>query len=69
MAEDAVFDTNILSDTDNNPETIGSDIDSYVKELVENKVDQVGISTGFPAYDQAIGGGCEVYSKCNCSET
>ena len=58
VAEDAVFDfTNILSDTDNNPETIGSDIDSYVKELVENKVDQVGISTGFPAYDQAIGGG------------
>ena len=58
VAEDAVFDfTNVLNDTDNKPETIGSDIDEYVKDLVVNKVDQVGIPTGFHAYDQAIGGG------------
>lgn len=58
VAEDAVFDfTNVLNDTDNKPETIGSDIDEYVKDLVVNKVDQVGVPTGFHAYDQAIGGG------------
>ena len=58
LAEDSIFNfTSLLNDTDGGPETIGSTIDEYVKNLEENKVDQVGIPTGFPVYDQAIGGG------------
>ena len=58
IAEDTVFNfTSLLNDTDNNPIAIGSNIEQYVKLLEQNKVDQVGISTGFPAYDHAIGGG------------
>lgn len=58
LAEDSIFNfTSLLNDTDGSPETIGSTIDEYVKSLEENKIDQVGIPTGFPIYDQAIGGG------------
>jgi replicative DNA helicase len=58
VAEDAVFNfASLLNDTDNNPISIGKDIDEYIKSLEENKVDQIGIPTGFPIYDQAIGGG------------
>jgi replicative DNA helicase len=58
VAEDAVFNfSSLLNDTDNNPVGIGKDIDEYIKSLEESKVDQIGIPTGFPIYDQAIGGG------------
>jgi replicative DNA helicase len=58
IAEEKIFDfSNKLSDTDNNPVSIGEDIDEYVQSLMENTTDQVGIPTGFPVYDQAIGGG------------
>ena len=58
IAEDTVFDfTNMLNDVDNNPISISDDLDEYIQGLVDNKVDQVGIPTGFPVYDQAIGGG------------
>jgi len=58
LAEDTIFDfTNTLSDSDNNPLCLGNDVLEYIKFLEENKIDQVGISTGFPIYDQAIGGG------------
>jgi hypothetical protein len=36
---------------------MGDGLTEYVQFLQENKIDQVGISTGFPVYDQAIGGG------------
>jgi replicative DNA helicase len=58
VAEDAVFNfSSLLNDTDNNPISIGKDIDDYIKSLEENKIDQIGIPTGFPIYDKAIGGG------------
>lgn len=58
VAEDAVFNfSSLLNDTDNNPIPISKDIDDYIKSLEENKLDQIGIPTGFPIYDQAIGGG------------
>ena len=58
VAEDAVFNfSSLLNDTDNNPISIGKDIDDYIKGLEDNKVDQIGIPTGFPIYDKAIGGG------------
>lgn len=58
VAEDAVFNfSSLLNDSDNNPVAIGKDIDEYIKSLEDNKIDQIGIPTGFPIYDQAIGGG------------
>jgi replicative DNA helicase len=58
LAEDSIFNfTSLLNDADGSPEVIGSNIDDYIKALEENKIDQVGIPTGFPIYDQAIGGG------------
>jgi replicative DNA helicase len=58
IAEDVVFDfTNRLNDSESGPESIGTNLDEYIKYLEEHKIDQVGISTGFKIYDQAIGGG------------
>jgi len=58
IAEDSIFNfTSLLNDSDSGPEQIGSSLDEYIKQLEENKIDQVGIPTGFPIYDQAIGGG------------
>jgi replicative DNA helicase len=58
IAEDSIFNfTSLLNDSDSGPEKIGSNIEDYVKDLELNKIDQVGIPTGFPIYDQAIGGG------------
>lgn len=58
IAEDSVLNfSSLLNDTDNNPIHIAKDIDNYIKGLEESKVDQIGIPTGFPIYDKAIGGG------------
>lgn len=39
------------------PEVIGGEVGDYIDYLKENPTDMFGISTGFPLYDQAIGGG------------
>lgn len=58
IAEDTVLSfSESLTDTDNHPVPMANDIDEYIKHLVENKTQQVGIPTGFPVYDSAIGGG------------
>lgn len=58
IAEDPVFSFgSSLNDNENNPSHISSNIDSYIDNLINNPISQVGISTGFPAYDFAIGGG------------
>ena len=58
IAEDAVLNfTELLSDHDNSPEKLGKGIKEYLNNLAENPVEQIGISTGFPMYDAAIGGG------------
>jgi replicative DNA helicase len=58
IAEDAVFNfSSLLNDTDNHPVCFGQGIEDYLTELETKKVDQVGIPTGFPIYDQSIGGG------------
>jgi replicative DNA helicase len=58
LAEDTIFNfTSLLNDGDSGPEKIGSTIEEYIRDLEENKIDQVGIPTGFPIYDQSIGGG------------
>lgn len=58
VAEDAIFDfSSKLNDSESGPETIGKDIEEYIEYLESNPIEQVGISTGFPVYDKAIGGG------------
>jgi len=58
MAEESIFDfTSLLNDHDEAPELVFGDIDDYLEERANNKVDQVGIATGFTKYDFAIGGG------------
>jgi replicative DNA helicase len=39
------------------PQKIGKNVEEYFEFLLENKCDQIGIPTGFPRYDAAIGGG------------
>ncbi|NDG32612.1 hypothetical protein EB118_21385, partial [bacterium] len=59
IAEDSIFNfvSGLSNDNDNAPSLIGEGIEEYIEYLQNNTVDQVGISTGFPVYDQAIGGG------------
>jgi replicative DNA helicase len=58
LAEDSIFNfSTLLNDTDNNPVCIANIVDDYINNIKENPIDQVGISTGFHVYDNAIGGG------------
>lgn len=58
IAEDSIFNFSAsLNDGDNNPTHIFSGLENYLQNLIDNPISQVGISTGFPAYDSAIGGG------------
>ena len=47
----------IYQSSNKKTEIIGEDIDDYIEFLSENVSDNVGIPTGFPRYDTAIGGG------------
>lgn len=57
IAEDTLLDFGSHLSNDNEPKAIGDGIDDYIEYLKTNPVDQIGISTGFPIYDHAIGGG------------
>ena len=58
IAEDTVFNfSSLLNDSENTPTVISENIDEYIQSLIDNPVDQIGIPTGFPIYDSAIGGG------------
>ncbi len=52
----------IYQGSDNKPKIIGEDVSEYVEFLKENQNEMLGISTGFPRFDEAIGGG--VRRKC-----
>lgn len=58
LVEEPIFDfATLFNDVQNDPELIGEDLDEFLKDLVDNQVEQVGFSTGYPLYDRAIGGG------------
>ena len=58
LAEDPILNfSNSLEDADNNPSQIAKGLSDYIEHIKTNPIQQVGISTGFPAYDFAIGGG------------
>jgi len=39
------------------PEKLGEDLDDYIQYLIDNKCDQIGLSSGNPLFDAVIGGG------------
>ena len=51
------FDFSKLTDVDSGPELLAAGLKDRVKNLLENPIEQIGISTGYPAFDEAIGGG------------
>src|SRR6056300_255174 len=57
IVEDPITEFLREDDTRDKPEKIGQDIDEYIEFLLENRCDQIGISSGYDRYDAAIGGG------------
>ena len=58
IAENALLEFSaIVNDEDEDPVSVAKGLKEYVEYLAENPVDQIGIPTGFPRFDQAIGGG------------
>ena len=57
MVETPLMDFLREDDGGERPEKIGNNIEEYVTFLSENQCDIVGVPTGFPRFDQAIGGG------------
>ena len=51
------FTTNISKEEDEEPSEIGRGLDDYLDHIENEPVDVVGISSGYPLYDYAIGGG------------
>ena len=59
-AENIIFDfTSLMDSSEESPKTLsdGNSLGDYVDYLASNPVKQLGISTGFDLYDEAIGGG------------
>lgn len=44
-------------DSGQNPEKLGINIDEYIDFLIENKCDQIGLTSGYCRFDTVIGGG------------
>jgi len=58
VAEEAVFNfSSSLNNTDGETTLLGDGLEDYINYLADNPVEQLGIPTGFPRYDKAIGGG------------
>jgi replicative DNA helicase len=61
IAENAIFDMSfMLNDPaggSNRPRRLGEGLDEYLDYIEANPVEMIGISTGYPIYDKAIGGG------------
>ena len=49
--------SSLHSSVEDKPVNISEDIDDYICHLEENPSDMIGISSGFPRFDKAIGGG------------
>ncbi len=57
VAEDAVFDFPAGLTDDKGPRLLGGGMRQYLEYLENNKVDKIGIATGYDEYDSLIGGG------------
>jgi replicative DNA helicase len=58
IVESKIFNRiSLLIDDQDEPQNLCEDLESYIDSRIENPVKQVGISTGFPLFDNAVGGG------------
>lgn len=60
LVENRIFDFSMLLQghfEEARPTLIGDGIEEYIKFLMDNPVEMMGISTGWPRFDEAIGGG------------
>ena len=57
LIENPITDFLRQDDIGQKPEKLGDDIDEYLEFLIENKCDQIGLSSGFPRFDAVVGGG------------
>lgn len=59
LAENPIQDISLkyLKEDETKPKEIGQNLDSYIENLINNPCEIVGISSGYPSYDRAIGGG------------
>lgn len=59
IAENSIFDfTSLLNSShDDEPQRLGQDLVAHLEYLASNPVQQMGISSGWAAYDATIGGG------------
>ena len=57
--------TSIIAGEDESPKKMFDDVEAHLDELAEECVDQIGVPTGFPRYDFAIGGGLRK-GNCQC---
>jgi replicative DNA helicase len=46
-----------MREDDTTPKPLGESLSDYIEHVQSNKADTMGISTGFPVFDKAIGGG------------
>lgn len=49
--------SSVYNTSENKPVKLGDGISDYLTHLIDNPVEMVGISTGYPEFDMAIGGG------------
>jgi len=58
IAEEKIFNfSSLLNNKSEDTELMGENVEEILQNLIDNPVTQVGIPTGFPAYDKMIGGG------------
>lgn len=59
LVENPIYDFALgLSDAKSDgPQKMSDGLEKYIQHLIDNPVENVGISSGYPAYDLAIGGG------------
>lgn len=58
LVQNPIFNlSSLLVKSENEIQHIGKDLKKYIKHLMDNPVDMLGLSTGYPVYDAIIGGG------------
>lgn len=58
IAESSILDLNKLVSNDGvGPKRFSQHVYDYIEDKINNPIEQVGVSTGFPIWDNAIGGG------------
>jgi len=58
IPEGVIFNfSSLINQDDEKPKLLGTGIDAFIQDKIDNPVDIIGIDSGYPAYNKAIGGG------------